>query len=640
MIQNGWNRMNDLKNRLRKLVLILLLQLTSGICAVGAMNLDSLATSLRNTVPDSTSLYAKLDLLANLRAENAEAKKIILSWLITESAVSGDYEVLARAYHYLGQNLIEDQRLSEAADFLMMSLEIAEKYQFYDVMAKVYNSYGILNYNFGQLDEAIDNCKLAIKYAAISENSDNLATYYYNLSGMYFEKGLKSDDTAMMAINVAKKAESMQWASKDTFAVITTKNGLSRMYLEMGQIDSALNELNENSVLIQQTGYESKYVMHYLRLAELYIIKKQFDQAIDYLDLGLQYIKKFNAVRWEYPCYELYATAYEGRGDYERALFYKSRYMELHDSILSQENYANVNEIKARYETEKKEKEILKLNKDNEIKQLKIQQEQGTLLILKVILASGLVIVLFLALLTVFLVRMNTNRKRANEELAAKNGEIQKQAVVLSQQSRLISRYSSQMNPHFVFNALNSIQGMVLKEERTKTIHQLQLLSKLMRETLNNSENEWIILSDEVNYLRRYLEFEQVKFQHALSFDVQLPADSSEILIPPMLIQPLLENSIKHARLHALEHPVIALKIDHDNTQLNVVVEDNGCGFQPSESAVMQNGHAISMICSRLDLIWEMAGATGASSGFVIRSRPEGIQGTLIQFFLPLNYKY
>lgn len=606
----------------------------------GKMDLDSLSLVLQNTPADSASFQEYLSFFSRKGNDQKESKVLVANWLISASVSVGSLEVTAKSYHFLGHLATTEQRYDEAMTYFNKALEIAEYDNNYDVMARVYNSCGMMYYEYDQLDKAIENYKKAVTFALKTEKRKGLSAYYFNLAGMYFEMAQDNSDTVKMAINIANTAQNLDWQNKDTFGVITTQNGIAMMYLRIDLPDSSLKLLEENEVLIELTGLEDKYAPHYLRLGEVYVHLAEYELALEYLDLGMHYVRKYNDTRWEISYYKMYSKAFEGLSNYKEALRYNHKYLAIHDSLITQKNYASANEIRTRFETEKKEKEILRLNNENEIKKLKLEQDSKTNLILKVIVFSALTILITLGTLTFFLVRVNQERKQANIELERKNIEIQNQGMVLTEQSKVIARYQSQMNPHFVFNALNSIQGMVVNDEKESTIKQLQLLSRLMRDTINNSEKNLISLSEELNYLQRYVEFEQAKFINKIQFDFILPADQSDILIPPMMIQPFLENSMKHAKLHEVQNPLITLKIEMKDNLLQVNIHDNGCGFDASDTRVLKNSHAVSMIRSRLEMVWQVEGNEYPSPLFSIKSVSDGIQGTQIEFYLPLKYKY
>jgi LytS/YehU family sensor histidine kinase len=193
------------------------------------------------------------------------------------------------------------------------------------------------------------------------------------------------------------------------------------------------------------------------------------------------------------------------------------------------------------------------------------------------------------------------------------------------------------MNPHFIFNALNNIQGFVVSDQKEKTVQQLQLFSDLMRQTLNNSENETISLDKEIAYLKLYVNFEKQRFKNPIDFIMEVPGEAEAILIPPMMIQPLIENAFKHAGLQNRENARIVLRVTEDDHLLHVEVSDNGKGIDTS-SGFIKASHAFSIIRSRIQLLFEAANREMKPDYFQVIS-PER-SGTSIRFSLPLQYKF
>ena len=142
-----------------------------------------------------------------------------------------------------------------------------------------------------------------------------------------------------------------------------------------------------------------------------------------------------------------------------------------------------------------------------------------------------------------------------------------------------------QMNPHFVFNALNSIQGLIAKNDNQKARRYLQEFSTMMRSVLNQSREETIFLSEEVDYLKSYLNLEQMANNN--NFDWEVNVDSKvedDIRIPTMIIQPFVENAIIHGVKSLKDRRGnIQLNFQMDGTKILCSVVDNGIGMKAAE---------------------------------------------------------
>lgn len=139
----------------------------------------------------------------------------------------------------------------------------------------------------------------------------------------------------------------------------------------------------------------------------------------------------------------------------------------------------------------------------------------------------------------------------------------------------------AQMNPHFIFNCLNSIQQYIFDKDIFAANKYLTGFSKLIRATLQNSSKPFILLSDEIGYLSGYLSLEKLRFKDKVDYviDVDPALQGGGYLVPPMLIQPYVENSMRHGLRHKTSgRGLIEVSFRHEGSCLSVVVEDNGIG--------------------------------------------------------------
>ena len=148
--------------------------------------------------------------------------------------------------------------------------------------------------------------------------------------------------------------------------------------------------------------------------------------------------------------------------------------------------------------------------------------------------------------------------------LTKQKQEIIDKTKILNEQAAQIAKLQTQMNPHFIFNAINSVQRFVLKEDKNKALDYLNDFARLMRMTLNNSDKELITLKEEKAFLTYYLKFEMLRYQDQFTYtivnDEALDEDSVEL--PPMLVQPYVENAIKHGLISKEEEGVLKIKFE------------------------------------------------------------------------------
>jgi ligand-binding sensor domain-containing protein len=169
----------------------------------------------------------------------------------------------------------------------------------------------------------------------------------------------------------------------------------------------------------------------------------------------------------------------------------------------------------------------------------------------------------------------------------------------------------AQMNPHFMFNSLNSINNFILKNDADNASGYLTKFSRLMRLILDNSRSEWVLLENELKALELYIELEAVRFDNAFAYTIEVAKDISleTVMMPPLLIQPYVENAIWHGLLH---HKQPGGKLDirlwKNNDTLYIEIEDNGVGRDEakrlkSKTATKQKSHGMKITAERMDIV-------------------------------------
>jgi hypothetical protein len=195
----------------------------------------------------------------------------------------------------------------------------------------------------------------------------------------------------------------------------------------------------------------------------------------------------------------------------------------------------------------------------------------------------------------------------------------QKNALQLSKQmvekelvdSRL-DALRSQMNPHFIFNALNSIQDFILSNEKKLAAKYLGKFADLMRIYLNHSQKKVVLLSEELEALAIYLELEKLRFQDNLVYEIEVPTglDPENFQIPSLVVQPFVENAIKHGLFHKMGERKLWVRffLSEESNVLICEVEDNGIGREAAAKRQdnrkeAHNPHATASTRSRLELL-------------------------------------
>ncbi len=184
-----------------------------------------------------------------------------------------------------------------------------------------------------------------------------------------------------------------------------------------------------------------------------------------------------------------------------------------------------------------------------------------------------ILIVLLIGVSITFLIIARIRRRRRKERT--------KRRILVSQLKAL----QSQMNPHFIFNSLNSIMNLILKRENEQSMQYLTKFSRLLRNILENSRSLSTSLSQEIEYLTIYLELESLRFEN--KFDYQITFDNNinpeQMSVPTLLIQPYIENSIRHGKVHSVENGKVEINFSLSDGYLICDIIDNGIGRQKSK---------------------------------------------------------
>ena len=203
----------------------------------------------------------------------------------------------------------------------------------------------------------------------------------------------------------------------------------------------------------------------------------------------------------------------------------------------------------------------------------------------------------------------------------------------------------SQMNPHFLFNCLNSINRFIQRNEPDAASGYLTKFSRLIRLVLDNSRSDQVSLRDEMEALRLYIELEAMRFVGRFSYSIDLSPklDTSSIEVPPMLVQPYVENAIWHGLMHKeSEDCHLQVKAFPQNGRLAIVVEDNGIGREmarqlKSKSATLHKSHGMKVTAERIEIINQIYQARATVEIEDLKNEQGEAAGTRVSLFLPLE---
>ena len=216
--------------------------------------------------------------------------------------------------------------------------------------------------------------------------------------------------------------------------------------------------------------------------------------------------------------------------------------------------------------------------------QLDNEQEETRIRWLNRLLTGGLLFILVLGLI----IFRNISLKRKNEQLrhGHEQTELKQRAAELEMQA-----LRAQMNPHFIFNALSSVNRYILKNDADKASDYLTRFSRLIRLVLINSKKEVVLLEEEIEMLKLYLQIEQLRFTRAFEYHIHIgpSVDTDGLRVPPLILQPFCENAIWHGLMHQDQPGRLDIEFNMDQDVLHCTITDNGVGR--SRAAQLEPGN-------------------------------------------------
>ncbi len=237
---------------------------------------------------------------------------------------------------------------------------------------------------------------------------------------------------------------------------------------------------------------------------------------------------------------------------------------------------------------------------------------------------------------------LKTTRMRI--KLEALNGIITIQKQQIEQKNKMLEQklLRSQINPHFVFNALSAIQNLIISSEKAEALGYLSRFSRLLRQILDNSSETNILLAEEINMLKAYIELEALRFGNSFSFSIKVDPglDPHNYEVPILLVQPVIENAIIHGLMPLKKDRYLKLEFNHDEEEIICIVEDNGIGRKESSrlksrNAITHKSHGLNITTQRINNIANKHSSNGALSYIDLFDAEGNPAGTRVSVRIP-----
>lgn len=504
-------------------------------------------------------------------------------------------------YYVLGDNL---NALDAYQKAILLSKKISDK----PLESSLLSNIGNIHADLKEYDRALENYRAYLNTARELGSRPDEIKALSNIAIVYndsenFEEGISYLEKAL---------ELAKLENNDLFVAAITNN-LALAQKKAGAHEKALVNYQKAADLAQQIGNKYIEASALNSIGEINALLQNFSVAETNADRALSISKEIGAVEWQADSWKVLSSAFENKGKLAEALYAYKEYITLRDSVLSEEKKS---------ELTRKEMQF-KMERQQAIAQEEIKRER---LVKNGYLIGTLVLLIISALGYVFYKRRrDALEKKKTAEFNAKVAETELKAL------------RSQMNPHFIFNSLNSISDFIARKDIKQADDYLVKFSKLTRSILENSEKKWIPLEEDLELMELYIQLEALRLEEKLTYTITIDEsiETDNTLIPPFILQPFIENSIWHGIAPKNGLGQIDLSIKKVEDMLVCSVDDNGVGRLKNHGQTHKNNSfGLKITRNRIDIINHLKNTKGSLKLF---DKNEGVR---VEIRLPYEAQF
>ncbi|HNP20380.1 MAG TPA: histidine kinase [Fulvivirga sp.] len=469
-------------------------------------------------------------------------------------------------YYY--QNVVDS-----ALHYFVKAAEGFERLGLKKRMAAAYSNLGIIMNATGRDKKALDYFRKALNYASEYHLLNVELPTLINLAVLY-----ENRENYDSALYYAKSCYDMSKENNMTYGVARSLLILSNIYSQQKHYGLGLSTANEGIKLFSEMDDQIRVRnLMYKKALALRGLKKHAE-ALGICKTLIEQMGDTESIKEQ-----VYLLASSLSTDLNRpndALSYHLHFFEIYKTNAIETQKEQLVELETKYDTEKKSREIERLNDQAKIQELKIEQ-RNTL----IIVAISIFIILILVLLLFF-------RQR----------NLRKQNELLGLEQRFLR---TQMNPHFIFNALGAIQKFVIKSDPMQGATFIAKFSALMRKVLEHSREEFITIEEEIETLKNYLDLQKLRFEDQFDYEIQVSEnmDTSTIRIPPMFGQPFIENALEHGIAKKQGGGKIVVAFEEAGNDVRLTIKDNGTGLDNNDNRADHKSLATQITQERLQML-------------------------------------
>ncbi len=496
----------------------------------------------RNTsqYPKAITLHKNGLKIAN-KAQNIELKIISLNML---GVVYRRKDAIRTALDYHHEALT----LAESAKTVSKSIKHS--------IAVSLNSMGNIYLTLKQFDLAIQKFTRSLKIEKDINNKLGLAINYHNIG--YAKESIGNLEGALK--DYASSLEFNE-AINSTLGKVICYNSIGRVYVKQNKFREAVDIITP--ILNNAKDLRDKFHLTRIHnnLGRAHIGTEELKLARTHLLQALNTAKKHNFTSAIKTAYSHLSLLSEKEFDFKKALFFHKKSEEYNQKINNEKNFQYVTDLLIKYDTEKINSQLRVLEKENEIVKLKLRRDRTIWIVSSIILTLLIVLVYIL-----YRQRLLNNEKK----------------ILTLEQDML----RSQMNPHFIFNSLNSIKQYIISKEQKNAVHYLNKFAKLIRKILEASRIKEVSLAEELETIDLYMSIENIRFSNEIDYQVEIhdDLDLEAIKIPSLILQPFLENALWHGLSAKKGDKKIALSVHKKGKNfVSIIISDNGIGRKEAQ---------------------------------------------------------
>ena len=470
---------------------------------------------------------------------------------------------IGNALNGLGVYYFQRSDYDVALDHTLQSIQVLDSLGLKDDLILPYNNLAMINNRLDHYEEAESAYRKILKLLAEQENPSpmQIAAVNNNL-GVCLQTQNKFDESLEPISNVVEIASEVGFGPGIALGEINWAKSLNGLE----QWDEALDHAQKAYDIANAAGLKNSKASAMRNLARANSGLGKHRQAMLFADSAVAIFREIQQMGELFPSLYYQSEVYRAAGKADQALDIFVEFHELQDSVHSDETGRTVEAMRAKFETDEavKDKKLAELEAEKSAAE---NAKNRNLLFGVAAFAVFIVIIGFL-----YVNRLQAQRKAEVLQIESDLRESRMKAI------------RSQLNPHFIFNALNSIQYLFYSGDKKVASQFMSDFATLMRNVLDMSSKAEVSISDEIKMLTHYLELEKMRMENAFnfSFEVGSGIDQEQVNLPTMLLQPYVENAVKHAFQGVKDGGDLLVSFNQIGSDLCVVVEDNGVGLKGS----------------------------------------------------------